>query len=311
MESENASGLQVFKKPHPMGFSVLVNPDRPALEYAPLISLSSDPALTIGSIVFVHGFNGHPERTWTHRGEVSNDQYGHDENDGERPSKFQKLLPSASSHHGRSGVRKAVYWPQDLAPITAPNARVLTYGYDTHIRHWLGSAVSKNTIYDIAWDFLIGLEAERRSEPSRPLLFIAHSLGGIVVKEALRRSRGCEIYQSYLCSIYESTSGIIFFGTPHGGADPRGLIQHIAEKIIRAAGFSVNEQIVSTLLPSSERLRELREEFGPMARQRNWMIYSFQEQYGVKALNNNKVRNPTLPSRNANLIRSLTIQLLV
>jgi len=261
--------------------------------------------------VFVHGFTGHPERTWTHKGEVPNDQYGHGDDDGERPPKFRKLLQSASSHHKRSGVRKAMYWPRDLVPITVPNARVLTYGYDTHIRHWLGSAVSKSTLYDIAWDFLVSLETERRCEPSRPLLFVAHSLGGIVVKEALRRSRGCEMYQSHLRSIYESTSSIFFFGTPHGGADPRGLILHIAETCIRAVGFTVNEQIVNTLLPSSERLRELREEFVPMARQNNWIIYSFQEQYGVKALNGNKVRNSTLPSRNTDLVRLLTMELLV
>ena len=261
--------------------------------------------------MFVHGFTGHPERTWTHKGEVCNDQHGHDDDDGGRPLKFRKLLPSTSFHHRRSRVRRDVYWPRDLVPITVPNARVLTYGYDTHIRHWLGPAVSKSTIYDIAWDFLVSLEAERRLEPLRPLLFIAHSLGGIVVKEALRRSRGCEMYQSQLRNIYESTSGIIFFGTPHGGADPRGLLQHIAEKVFRAAGFSVNEQIVNALVPSSERLRELREEFGPMARQKNWIVYSFQEQYGVKALNSNKVRNSTLSSRNTNPIRSLMIQLLV
>ena len=189
-----------------------------------------------------------------------------------------------------------MYWPRDLVPTTVPDARILTYGYDTHIRHWLGSAVSKSTTYEIAGDFLVSLEAERRLESSRPLLFIAHSLGGIVVKEALRRSRGFETHQNRLGSIYESTSGIIFFGTPHGGADPRGPLQHIAEKAIRAAGFTVNEQIVNTLLPSSDRLRELRDEFGPMVRQKNWIVYSFQEQYGVKALSGHKVRNSTLSS---------------
>jgi hypothetical protein len=127
------------------------------------------------------------------------------------------------------------------------------------------------------------------------LLFVAHSLGGIVVKEALRRSHGCETYQSHLRSIYNFTSGIIFLGTPHGGADPRGLIQHIMEQTIRAMGFKVNEQIISTLLPTGERLKELRDEFGPMARQRNWTIFSFQEQYGVKALSDKKVRASAFP----------------
>jgi hypothetical protein len=157
--------------------------------------------------------------------------------------------------------------------------------------------MNKSTVYDIAWDFLVSLEAARRHEALRLLLFIAHSLGGIIVKEALRRSRGCEEQQNHLYSngsralrsIYESTSGIIFFGTPHGGADPRGPIQHIAEKVMKAAGFSANEQIVNTLLPSAERLKELRDEFGPMVRHKRWIVYSFQEQYGVKVLSGNKV----------------------
>jgi alpha-beta hydrolase superfamily lysophospholipase len=154
--------------------------------------------------------------------------------------------------------------------------------------------VNQSTVYDIAGDFLVSLEMKRRSEPSRPLLFVAHSLGGIIVKQVLRRSR--DTYQNHLRDIYESTSGILFFGTPHGGADPRGLVQNIAEKCIRVMGFSVNEQIVNTLLPSAERLRELRDEFSPMVREKNWVIYSFQEQFGIKILNNNKVQDSVFHS---------------
>jgi len=250
--------------------------------------------------VFVHGFTGHPERTWTHKAERMEDQHRHVvEEGGERPAKFRKLFTSLSSSQERSGTRRAVYWPRDLVPITAPHARVLTYGYDTHVRHWLGPAMSKSTVHDIAWDFLVSLEAARRSEPLRPLLFIAHSLGGIIIKEALRRSCGCEMIQSHLHNIFKSTAGIIFFGTPHGGADPRGFLQHIAEKVIKAAGFSANEQIANSLLPFSELLRELRENFGPIARQKNWIIYSFQEQYGMTALSGNKVGNSIYPNQTA------------
>jgi hypothetical protein len=107
--------------------------------------------------------------------------------------------------------------------------------------------VSENTVYDIGNDLLVNLEAERRSEPSRPLAFVAHSLGGIVVKEALRRSHGFQMHQSHLHEIYQSTVAVIFFGTPHSGVNPRNFIHHIAERVIKAAGFSVNEQIVNTV----------------------------------------------------------------
>ena len=199
-------------------------------------------------------------------------------------------------HFKKNADREHVYWPRHLIPTTLPTARILVYGYDTNVRHALGLPISKNTVYDIALDFLKSLEAERRSHPSRPLVFVAHSLGGIVVKEALRRSHSFESHHNHLRQIYESTAAIVFFGTPHGGADPRGLRELIAEKVVRAAGFTVNEQIVNTLLPTSERLRELRDEFAPMARQNNWIIYSFQEQYGVPLLNGKKVR--VLPRSN-------------
>jgi hypothetical protein len=232
----------------------------------------------------------------------------HNDELAEPPSKIRKL--GLFSKPRQEDFHTAIYWPRDLIPFTAPNARVLTYGYDTHIRHKLGPPVNKNTIYDIAWDFLIALEAERRAEPLRPALFMVHSLGGIVVKEMLRRSSGCHQGQTHLRGIFESTIGIMFFGTPHGGAEPRGILQHIAEKAIKAAGFSVNEQIVNTLLPSAERLRELRDEFGPMAYEQNWIIHSFQEQLGVTLLGGHKVSVLSYPVTFAyQVCRSLRIHL--
>lgn len=135
---------------------------------------------------------------------------------------------------------------------------------------------------------MVALEAERRSNDSRPVIFIAHSLGGIVVKEMLRRASraGPDRFRK----IYESTSGIMFFGTPHGGADPLGFSKSIIKNIAKGFGFRVNDQIVDTLMPTSERLMELRDEFGPMAEDEKWNIHSFQEQYGITGLNGNKVR---------------------
>jgi hypothetical protein len=166
----------------------------------------------------------------------------------------------------------------------------MTYGYDTHIRHRFQGPISRNTIYDIAWNFLVALEGKRRGEPSRPLLFIVHSLGGIIVKEMLRRSSGCDKkVQAHFVRICDYTTGIIFFGTPHAGADYRGFLRSLAERTAKAVGLSWNEQIVDTLLPSSDRLKELRDTFGPMAVKREWVIYSFQEEYGMKILGGSKV----------------------
>lgn len=111
-----------------------------------------------------------------------------------------------------------------------------------------------------------------------------------MLKELLRQSRGCDTHQTHLKAVYDSVSGIVFFGTPHGGADPRGILHHAAQKIAEALGFGANKQVIDTLLPTSERLKELRNEFAPMARERDWVVYCFQEQYGVPALQGRKVR---------------------
>ncbi|KAK8102552.1 hypothetical protein PG984_015698 [Apiospora sp. TS-2023a] len=264
------------------GLTTVVEPSQPSMD-----------------IVFVHGFTGHPERTWAKA--KGDKEHADDEASAssERPQKMRKfnLLPGSGSSNSH-GYR-SVFWPRDLLPATAPNARVMTYGYDTNIRHWIGPQVSQNTVYDIAWDFLVSLEASRRSAPTRSIMLIAHSLGGIVVKEMLRRSSMCRLGQSHLHSVFNSTTGIIFFGTPHGGSDPRGIVQSVAERLIKAVGFTVNQQIVDTLLPSSERLRELRDEFAPLASQQGWAIHSFQEQMGVKLLSGRKVVDDTSSYINA------------
>jgi hypothetical protein len=241
--------------------------------------------------VFVHGFTGHPERTWTHKKGDSN--YSHQcDDDSLRPSKRQKTNFFSKPRDSGGHSHDQIYWPRDLLPTTIPTARVLTYGYDTNVSHILAAPRNKSTVYDMAWDFLVELEAKRQPESSRPILFMAHSLGGIFVKEALRRSAGCQPHPSrpQFRSVFASTVGIIFFGTPHGGADPRGLLERIAERSMRAAGFSVNEHVANTLLPSAERLRELKDEFSPIVRQQNWVVYSFQEAVGVQYLRGEKVR---------------------
>ncbi|KAI1735247.1 hypothetical protein F4680DRAFT_435907 [Xylaria scruposa] len=257
-----------------MGLTTLVNPETAVLD-----------------IIFVHGFTGDSVKTWQYTGpDVEEKSIPVKESNSRwRPHLFQTPNDD-SNEHKHAGT----YWPKDLLPLAVKDARILTFGYDTHIRHVLAGQTSQNGVYDISWDFLVALEAQRRGHISRPIIFIVHSLGGIVVKELLRRSDRCHGSHQFLQSIAESTHGIIFFGTPHGGADPRGFLLRIAEKAVKAAGFSVNEKIVSTLLPSSERLRELRDDFGPLAMKYDWIIHSFQEQYGVAMLSGKKVVDDSL-----------------
>lgn len=274
------------------------------------------------SIVFVHGFTGHQKNTWawqrTKHGS-SHQKRKHDpgeESSSARHLKIPKFgfgkekrrsSPIATSSSNpcpgrgestntsaateREELREEVYWPKDLAPTTVPDSRIFTYGYDTHIRHWIQGPISKKNVHGHGWDLLCSLEESRRGvgEASRPILFVTHSLGGIVVKEALRRSRRCAMVKPHLHVICEATTGLIFFGTPHRGADPRGFLHHVLTASAQSFGLKVNREIVDALMPNNPHLQDLSDEFAVLCHEREWPVYSFQEEYGVTQLMGTKV----------------------
>ncbi|KAF8519406.1 hypothetical protein BU17DRAFT_47785, partial [Hysterangium stoloniferum] len=127
--------------------------------------------------------------------------------------------------HGLDGHREAsftapngVLWLRDLLPEALPTARILTYGYDarTHSENR-----SSQTLYDLSTDFVGKLSNFRiHTKSDRPLIFIAHSFGGIMLKNALIHAH--TTHNKHLPShkaVEVSSYGIIYLGTPHQGVD--------------------------------------------------------------------------------------------
>lgn len=82
----------------------------------------------VESIVFVHGFKGHPLRTWAHKTEYITQDQGESAADGcPRPAKKPRLHAVKSLFEAKED-RQHVYWPRDLVPKALPEARVLVYG---------------------------------------------------------------------------------------------------------------------------------------------------------------------------------------
>ncbi|KAK0621967.1 hypothetical protein B0T17DRAFT_307871 [Bombardia bombarda] len=145
-------------------------------------------------------------------------------------------------------------WLRDYLPQTAPNARVLLAGYNSN-------AALGTTTLDIrgqANNLLNRLDAMRKEDPDRPLIFICHSMGGLVVKQAIITASSDNNYKK----IVSSTYGIVFFGTPHNGGNHAG-IGSVAAKIARAVLGNPNSGFMEVLQSRSYALDNITESFRP------------------------------------------------
>ncbi|KAH7140282.1 hypothetical protein B0J13DRAFT_477392 [Dactylonectria estremocensis] len=178
--------------------------------------------LGLVDIVALHGLNGHYRKTW--------------------------------STTGTSGAK--VNWLKTMLPQHVPKARIMSFGYDSAVQF------SKSTadIGDFAEALLADLVACRKSkvEKRRPIIFICHSLGGIVFKQALVRARERDRFTDLLSQI----RGVAFFGTPHAGSSAARFGEVLAI-ILKASTFggSTNTRLVTDLRNNSETLRGITKSF--------------------------------------------------
>lgn len=132
--------------------------------------------LTALSILFVHGLQGHPEKTWLHE---SDEPTLHPRFLGFK-TLFRSRKESTSQRNTVHRKKRRVFWPRDLLPALCPTCRIMTFGYDTMVTKAYAAA-DKGNIFSHAKDLLY--ELDRARVQGRYTIFVAHSLGGIIVKE--------------------------------------------------------------------------------------------------------------------------------
>ncbi|TVY38555.1 Protein SERAC1 [Lachnellula occidentalis] len=104
-------------------------------------------------------------------------------------------------------------WLRDFVPQNLPGARVFTFGYPGDVFR------SLNSFDNWARQLLKDLTNVRTGkEKGRPLIFVCHSMGGIVLKKALTTAR-----LGNYDDISSAVEGIMFFATPHRGSDSASL----------------------------------------------------------------------------------------
>jgi hypothetical protein len=118
-------------------------------------------------------------------------------------------------------------------------------------------------IHQHAQSLIVSLALERKSEEceTNPIIFVAHSLGGILVKRALELSNDLTSKNADdNRSIFVSTYGIIFLGTPHNGADPAKwgiILQGMVSALVPKKIMHSESQLVKTLQSNNETLQNI------------------------------------------------------
>jgi len=109
-------------------------------------------------------------------------------------------------------------WIRDSLPSAIPGLRTLLYGYDSSL---VGSS-SFQSIADIAQSLVLHLKSGGWNLPSsKPLIFLAHSLGGLVLKQAaVQAASGGKS----IASILDNVLGAIMFGVPSLGMQQSHLM---------------------------------------------------------------------------------------
>jgi pimeloyl-ACP methyl ester carboxylesterase len=137
-----------------------------------------DSSTTIADIVFVHGLGGSSHATWRYS------------------------TPAKSDHF---------FWPYELA-LDFPHCAVWTVGYPAG----LGAMGAAGMIIEKR----AGNLAQKLANAGlgdRPIMFVTHSMGGLVVK-ALLVGSGVQADRDRK-KIARQTAGIVFCATPHRGSD--------------------------------------------------------------------------------------------
>ncbi|KAH7190668.1 hypothetical protein BKA60DRAFT_613127 [Fusarium oxysporum] len=206
-------------------------------ELVPVDCFNSNLRATGVDIILVHGLGSDPDTTW------------------------QKLAKNVSHNHTdpASQGKQYVNWVsdflcEDLPPEVRWHARVFFYNYDSY---WTNDAVEerRSRLGHELFEEVTSMEVKT---PERSIIFVGHSYGGLVIKEALLKAQ--HLHSRRLVDILPQTKAIIFLGTPHvGSASTSRSVK--AAQVFHAFGLAALPSIVEAITHDSVELQDLHRQF--------------------------------------------------
>ncbi|RDL34402.1 uncharacterized protein BP5553_07530 [Venustampulla echinocandica] len=151
-------------------------------------------------------------------------------------------------------------WLCDELPSDLATTRIIIYGYESQLH----DSQSFQDLEALATTLRTSLKSGILSAECKPVFFIAHSLGGLIVKEAIIQMRNARDHH-----LDSSIYGALFFGVPNQGMDIKSLIPMVENQ--------VNQNLLHSLSAESQLLREQQREFPEAFDSRESKIVCFYE----------------------------------
>ena len=165
---------------------------------------------------------------------------------------------------------------------------MLVWSYNASVSTLTGATPSRDRIHHHAQTLIAQLYADRKLErqDEKPIIFLCHSLGGLVVKRALSYSSLRSLDKiTHIQSIFTCTYGILFFGTPHQGSSKAkllGTLQKLASTIVPKQISQFKSSLVSALEEESETLQNITDYFIPLIKHFRLCFFWEQEKTDLK-----------------------------
>ncbi|KAE8355420.1 ankyrin repeat-containing domain protein [Aspergillus coremiiformis] len=166
-------------------------------------------------------------------------------------------VPGLGSDMTFTWVSNNVHWLRDrsMLPDAIPTARISVFGYRSQ---WYGQDAVEIGLSTISRDLLHMIKTDRwESKTKRPIIFIGHSLGGLVVSKAITLAKR---ENDSFKGIIECITSCVFLGTPFRGSGSQRVARIIATAGNIMGKAKVNE-LIKMLEPDSGELLELTDEF--------------------------------------------------
>jgi len=186
--------------------------------------------------------------------------------------------PHAPIHASQHSLDFETLWPRDWIPDAFPSARVTSLGYSTSLTMKSTGELHSRTLEARAAEMAAKLEAAGVGQDGRRIVWVVHSMGGLIVKQILlnlamaeERERERERERTSAggpgmrrqpsspasSALLRQTAGVVFYSTPHLGTwIPNGMLSH--QNMLSRAFFPSYELLD---LQNVGKLRELNARF--------------------------------------------------